>query len=239
MQERPWQPPARHWQDRPEVVAGRDLLAGGSWMGVNDYGLAAAVMNRYGSLGPVPGRRSRGELVLEALDHGEAADAAAALAQLEPGAYRPFNLVVGDLHQAYWIRNDGTVVNVQPIPPGLHMLTAGELDDQADLRIGTYLPRFRAAPTPSPESSDWHGWSALLGSREPAAGGDARTAMCFRLDTGFGTLCSGLIAVPSRPGPGGTPLMHFAAGAPDCTPFLPVDSRSAGYDVAAPAPPVS
>ncbi|MGH6991130.1 MAG: NRDE family protein, partial [Stellaceae bacterium] len=77
---RPWQPPARHWPDRPEVVAGLDELAGGSWLGVNDHGVIAGILNRHGSLGPAPGQRSRGELVLEALDHAAAAAAAAALA---------------------------------------------------------------------------------------------------------------------------------------------------------------
>src|SRR2546422_7569338 len=67
MIDRPWQPPGRHWPDRPEVVAGLDALAGGSWVGINDWGVAAAVLNRHGSLGPMPDRRSRGELVLEAL----------------------------------------------------------------------------------------------------------------------------------------------------------------------------
>ena len=61
MIDRPWQPPGRHWPDRPDVVAGLDALAGGSWLGVNDWGVAAAVLNRHGSLGPAPDRRSRGE----------------------------------------------------------------------------------------------------------------------------------------------------------------------------------
>ena len=76
MRDRPWHPPGRHWPDRPEVVAGRDALAGGSWLGLNDQGVVAGVLNRYGSLGPQDGMRSRGELVLEALDHADAARAA-------------------------------------------------------------------------------------------------------------------------------------------------------------------
>ena len=60
MIDRPWDPPGRHWPDRPEVVAGLDRLAGGSWLGVNDWGVAAAILNRHGSLGPAPGQRSRG-----------------------------------------------------------------------------------------------------------------------------------------------------------------------------------
>src|SRR6266403_1575729 len=97
---RPWQPPGRHWPDRPEVVARLDTLAGGSGLGINDWGVAAAVLNRHGSLGPAPDRRSRGELVLEALDHADAAAAARALADLDPAAYRTFNLIVADEREA-------------------------------------------------------------------------------------------------------------------------------------------
>src|SRR5215472_12933777 len=84
MIDRPWRSPDRHWPDRPEVVAGLDVLAGGSWLGINDWGVAAAVLNRTGSLGPAPDRRSRGELVLEALDHADAVTAAEALSYLDP-----------------------------------------------------------------------------------------------------------------------------------------------------------
>lgn len=106
---RPWRPPARHWPDRPEVVAGLDVQAGGSWLGVNDHGVVAAVLNRRGTLGPAVGKRSRGELVLEALDHAEAAAAAEALSDLAPDAYRPFNLIVADRSEAYWLRHAGTL----------------------------------------------------------------------------------------------------------------------------------
>src|SRR4029453_18664383 len=75
MANRPWEPPARYWPDRPNVVAGLDKLAGGSWAGLNDEGVVVGVMTRMNTLGPQPGRRSRGELVLEALDHADAAAA--------------------------------------------------------------------------------------------------------------------------------------------------------------------
>jgi uncharacterized protein with NRDE domain len=104
---RPWRPPRRHWPDRPDVVAGLDVEAGGSWLGVNDDGVVAAVLNRVGSLGRAAGKRSRGELVLEALDHADAAAAAAALLALDPDAYRPFNLLVADSRDAFWLRHGG------------------------------------------------------------------------------------------------------------------------------------
>ena len=55
MLDRPWDPPGRHWPDRPNVVAGRDRLAGGSWLGLNDEGVVAGILNRVDSLGPNPG----------------------------------------------------------------------------------------------------------------------------------------------------------------------------------------
>ena len=42
---RPWEPPGRHWLDRENVVAGIDLLAGGTWMGMNDEGVVACILN--------------------------------------------------------------------------------------------------------------------------------------------------------------------------------------------------
>ena len=94
MIDRPALPPGRHWPDRAEVVAGLDLEAGGSWLGVNDWGVAAAILNRHGSLGPAAGLRSRGELVLEALDHADVGRARRC--HLDPAAYRSFNLIVAD-----------------------------------------------------------------------------------------------------------------------------------------------
>ena len=53
------------------------LLAGGTWLGLNDDGVIAGLLNRINTLGPKEGFRSRGELPLEALDHAEAKTAEA------------------------------------------------------------------------------------------------------------------------------------------------------------------
>lgn len=227
MADRPWRAPGRHWPDRPQVVAGLDSLAGGSWMGLNDQGLVACVLNRIGSLGPAPGKRSRGELVLEALEHVTAADAAEALAHLDPAAYRSFNLVVADEDQAFWLRHQGAearTIEVQPVPAGLSLLTAQDLNDLANPRIRAFLPRFRAAPPPDPERRDWAAWEALLASRgteDPYAG------MCVVTDSGFGTVSSSLLALPRRPqslteAPR-HPIWRFAPGRPDRAAYVPVE----------------
>src|SRR5207244_7816550 len=130
MIDRPALPPGRHWPDRMEVVGGVDLQAGGSWLGVNDWGVAAAILNRHGSLGPEAGLRSRGELVLEALDHADAVAAAAALSHIDPAAYRTFNLVVADNRDAFWLRHaGGGHVEAHPIEEGLSLIAADDIND--------------------------------------------------------------------------------------------------------------
>ena len=46
---RAWRKPGRHWSDRPEVIAGQDIKAGGSWLGINDHGVIAGILNRTNS----------------------------------------------------------------------------------------------------------------------------------------------------------------------------------------------
>ncbi|MBL8697172.1 MAG: NRDE family protein [Alphaproteobacteria bacterium] len=203
MRDRPSRPPGRHWPDRPEIVAGLDELAGGSWLGLNDHGVVAAALNRRNSLGPAPGCRSRGELVLDALDHADAADAAEALAALDAHAFRPFNLIVADDRDAYWLSGRGDAgprrPALAPVPAGLSMLTAYDLDDRADPRIARFHPQWTAAAVPDPASDAWTAWETLLARRDD--GGDPRAAMTVALATGFATVSSALIALPNGASP--------------------------------------
>jgi uncharacterized protein with NRDE domain len=223
---RPWRGPARHWPDRPEALGGFDELAGGSWLAINDHGVVAGILNRFGTLGPQEGRRSRGELVLEALDHADAGSAAAALAMIEPRSYRPFNLILADNRDAFWLRHadpTGTLpLAVHPLPDGVSMIASGDFDDPESPRIRAYLPRFRAAAAPDPETGDWRSWEELLADdvSDPTAG--PRGAMNFALADGFGTVSSALIALPAI-GRGKTrPVFRFAPRRPRAEPWRDV-----------------
>jgi uncharacterized protein with NRDE domain len=222
MIDRPWEPPGRHWPDRPEVVAGLDILGGGSWLGINDWGVAAAVLNRHGSLGPAPDRRSRGELVLEALDHADAVAAADALSYLDPEAYRTFNLIVADQRDGFWLRHaGGTRVELHPLKDGLSMIAAGDVNDLGTRRLELALPAFREWPAPDPDRDDWATWESLLGSTRAPLGESMVAAMRFRTD-GYGTVSSALIALPSREKADRKPVFRFAGWLPQPTPWQDV-----------------
>ncbi len=226
MTDRPWKPPARHWPDRADVVAGLDELAGGTWLAINDDGVCAAVLNREGSLGPRDGKRSRGELVLEAVDHPDASDAADALSRLDGSAYRSFNLIIADNRDAFWVRGDESRrVDVVAIPDGLSMIAASDLNDEHHARIRRHLPRFRTAAVPDPQSGDWSAWTAILAESEHD--GEPRNAMNIATDYGYGTVSSALIALPSAELTETRPVWLFAAGRPGEAQYRQIDTGEA------------
>jgi hypothetical protein len=215
MLDRAWDLPAEHWANRPGVVAGRDRSAGGTWMGMNRAGVVAAVLNRPGSLGPAAGKRSRGELPLLALEHATAAAAAAALAGLDAGAWRSFNLVVADNSGAVFLRGLGQGrPQTQQLAPGLHMVTAHDPDDWESPRVARHLARFQAAEPPGPHG--WRAWQEILSDRSGKAGEQINVVP----RGGFGTVCSSLVALPRED----RPIWLFSAGPPHATPFAPVEA---------------
>ena len=219
---RRWQAPARHWPDRPEVVGGRDLTAGGSWLAVNDWGVVAAVLNRTGSLGPEAGRRSRGELVLEALDHGDAVAAAAALSHLDPKAYRPFNLVVADNRDAFWLAMRGEEVALEPLAEGLSLIGSGDVNDKATPRVVSATPPFAAAPAPDPDRGEWTSWEALLSDPQPRRGENPGRPIRLLPANGYGTTSSSLIALPAPGAALKRPFFRFASWLPEKEPWREV-----------------
>jgi hypothetical protein len=205
MVERAWDAPGEFW---PGVIAGRDRLAGGTWLGMNRHGVVAAVLNRTGTLGPAAGKRSRGELPVMALAADSAEAAAGVLAGLDARVYRPFNLVVADASGAWLLRGLGEgKLDVVRLGDGVTMITSGEPNDMAHPRIARHLPRFEAAA--------FADWGALLAD----ASGAWETALNIPEKDGFGTVCSSLIALPCPPG---EPEWWFAAGRPDVVGFVAV-----------------
>jgi len=106
--------PLHHWPDAP-ILAGRDLQAGGTWLGVGPGGRIAALTN-YRSV--VPARKdapSRGELVATFLQSKLSAQAYLQTLQAHASAYNPFNLLVFDGHTLLGLESRGArIVTLQP-----------------------------------------------------------------------------------------------------------------------------
>lgn len=211
--DRAWDQPGAWWPDRPGVVAGRDRLGGGTWMGVNRHGLVAAVLNRPGSLGPAPGKRSRGVLPLIALEHATLAEAVGAIAALDAGRWRGFNLVLADRTGARVLRGLGRGrPDAIALSPGTHMVTAHDPDDPTSPRVARHLPRLAAAAPP--DTDGWAAWRAILTDRD----GSAAEQINVVPRAGFGTACAALLAL----GADGAMRWAFAPGPPHEAAFAPV-----------------
>ena len=113
------------WNDLP-IVAGRDLEAGGTWLGVTDVGRCCVVTNVRDPRDPQLGA-SRGLLVTDYLA-GEADAAVHAQALLATAAdYRPFNLLTFDARAAFHLGNRPGA-RAQPVTPGVHGLSNADFD---------------------------------------------------------------------------------------------------------------
>lgn len=192
------------------VVAPRDLRAGGTWLGINSKGLFAAVTNRRCE-NPDASRRSRGWLVMEALEEDDAKSAAARLESLPEAAYNPFNLLVADTASAHLITY-GDAPERSDLAPGAHVI-GNVHPDEATPKLAR-IRRELAGGAPSDTSFD-----GLAGICRTHAFAGPLESTCVHAGA-YGTRSSTLLRL------GDDPALHYADGAPceapyrDLTPLL-------------------
>ncbi|MEZ4332966.1 MAG: NRDE family protein [Myxococcota bacterium] len=170
---RPAEGPAVRDARRGRVLAPRDLEAGGTWLGLSERGVFAGLTNLRpaapsgsGMLGGDAGRRaasagattlrSRGEVVMSALEARSAAEASEALARLEPGVHNPFQLLVADGQDAALVvYRDGP--RVVALEPGIHVV--GNVEDECAARTSDRPRGPGPADASSPTGSANEGWT--------------------------------------------------------------------------------
>lgn len=132
--DRPSEPP-QLLQQQPRIIGGRDGRAGGTWLGINEFGLVAALTNRHVSPPPRPRALSRGILCANSLRLRSAGEAVAFLAG-HPGNMHcnPFSMVLLDAEQAWSVTNHPEWT-AAPMSPGWHALANTTLDAADDARV--------------------------------------------------------------------------------------------------------
>lgn len=113
-------------QGNPKIYAPIDEQAGGTWLGVNECGVLAAVLNRVSekpSDAP-PNPRSRGLLCLDALTRHSAAEIRDLIAdETSQPRYNKFDLLCMDKANAFLIHYDNSkTIKIEELRPGLHVL---------------------------------------------------------------------------------------------------------------------
>ncbi len=218
---RPTLPLARwHTEGAHEIISGRDLQAGGTWMGLTPAGRVAFLTNVREAPSPdAPApSRSRGALVTRWLGYpGDSGDFAATVAG-EATDYGGFNLVVGDLQTRQWAwmtnrASSGAPLHLQTLGPGVYGLSNAALDTPwpKTIALRSVLERALADHSTGP-GTNLHSplWSALSSRarapREqlPATGvplhfEEALSSAFVEFPAhGYGTRCSTLIVASAE-----------------------------------------
>lgn len=215
----------------PEVVGGKDLKAGGTWLGLNEHGLVAGLLNRRSELAADLNLRSRGLLCLEALGFATAAEAARYVSHQNGADYNYFNLLIASRDEAFVAYNRDRRIELAALAPGLHLLTNLDVNDFECPRISRAYDHFAALAQAPEDGLDpaqlRHELARLLADHttqlDPRP--STRNSLCLHTDT-FGTRSASLIFLGANAGN----VEHFFAEGPPCrTEFKPalVPARTA------------
>lgn len=203
--ERPAAGPAVRASNGRQILAPLDLRAGGTWLGVSDLGVFAALTNR-----PCPepdrSRRSRGLLVTDALGASTAAEAVSHLAALPASAYNPFNLFVADGLRAFVVAYE-QAPTVTELAPGAHLIGNADPDDRSVPKVARLLEEAeRVAEGPA----EWwlEGLTAVCRSHDAEAG--PLGSACVHAGD-YGTRSSTLLKIAAEPAHS---ELRFADGPP-------------------------
>jgi uncharacterized protein with NRDE domain len=179
---------AAWWRDHPQILGGRDLVAGGSWLAVDRRGRLAAVTN-FRDADPRPAPRSRGALVADYLASDRSVDDYARTLPRGAAEYGPFSLLLLDGTDLRCVSNRAPPAH---LGPGVHALS--------NAAYGVEWPKIRSAragleallETPAPLDRLFE----LLAQRGATAQGDERYRTAHFIDgETYGTRSSTLVLV--------------------------------------------
>jgi len=130
----------------PAIFAGQDLVAGGTWLGVNEYGLVAAIVNRrVAAPDPNDAPRSRGLLCLDMLRAKNAAQAGKWLEREDGSKYPPFLLLIAGADAAFVIFNAEHGIGRMELDQGLHVFSNTSFTDSDGGKLNHARELFSAA----------------------------------------------------------------------------------------------
>ena len=192
--------PAGFWDDHSNVLAGRDLEAGGTWLGITLGGRFAALTNYRNPADKKIGAPSRGALVADFLTGRTSSQEYAQLVERRAADYNGFSLLVGDVASMFFFSNHGE--RTTRVAPGVHGLSNHLLDTPWP-KVEKAKAGFAALLDGPFDSEAAFG---LLNDTERAPGGDLpSTGVSLELEErlsairipavgGYGTRCSTVLS---------------------------------------------
>jgi len=208
--------PMHWWDDGAPILAGRDLEAGGTWLGLDRRGRLALVTNYRDPSLPKPEGRTRGELVPAFLRSPAAAADQARGFSARAAQYAGFSLLLADGRElAYVVSQPAAETRV--LAPGIYGLSNRRLDDPWPKLIATRAAFERELAAAEPDASRL---AAIVSDRRIAPDSalpdtgvglewERRLSAAFIVSPEYGTRCTTVVAVD---GGGGVRVLERSHG---------------------------
>lgn len=198
--------PARPWPDAPQVIAGRDLSAGGTWLGLNRNRRWALLTNFRDPGRHREGLSSRGNLVSEFLLGDSPPEEYTKYIYSKAEDYNGFNLIVGQGLYAWYVGNHAACTGPVPLGPGRYALSNHALDTPWP-KVERLREHLTALEPTSPELQLEPIYETLRDGMRPDDAALPRTGIpleterllssIFIVSPNYGTRCSTIIALNS------------------------------------------
>ncbi len=184
--------------EKPRIFGGKDLLAGGTWLGINEYGLLAGILNlttdskRGGTT-----VRSRGLLCLDTLKAKDPARACTILLREEGSSYQPFTLLFANAEKAYIVQNIKADIQCTELQRGVHVLGNTSQYEPRSEKMDHAQNLFSQAGKRAREAMDLSSMKrlfkeVLINHELPEESKNSHSAICVHAGD-YGTVCSSMI----------------------------------------------
>jgi uncharacterized protein with NRDE domain len=203
MLDRPSEAP-KLWDHAPRMLAPVDVRRGGSWIGVNEHGVFAAVTNR-SDVVSVRDMDSRGDLVVMSLEARTAGEAVGRIMSLDARRYNGFHLVVADPRSGYLAYGDGVKASdararLEDLSDGLHIVSNLGAGPAHSARADNILRVWRKARLDKGDCPHVSGFDQMLAFHDDechvvGTGKKSMGSICIHrpLEDGYGTKSSAFI----------------------------------------------
>ena len=193
---RTFKSPGYHWNN--SIFAGKDISEGGSWLGLNENGLCAAILNRASDNLQNRNLKSRGKIVIDILKKPNAESALDFVKSHFKKNTRFFNLFISDYKNAFCIKYDQDEFKSFIIPYGFSIIDNYGLNNNKSPKQKLYRDVFLKRTLPNPSINYFKSWQELLFLEEKYNNINLSSVFVKDKNNNYGTVCSSIIGLPNK-----------------------------------------
>ena len=193
---RTFKPPGYHWNN--SIFAGKDISGGGSWLGLNENGLCAAILNRASNKLKNKNLASRGKIIINILKKPDAKSALKYIESYFKKNTRFFNLFISDYKNAFWIKYDQNEFKSFEVPYGFSIIDNYDLNDNDSPKQKLYRDIFLKKKLPNPSINYFKSWQELLFLEDKYNNVNLSSVFVKDKNNNYGTVCSSIIGLPNK-----------------------------------------